>query len=175
MPLFRKKPVVVEAINLAQIQSLPWHFETAVLNTEIELLPEGGALVHTIEGTMEAQPGDWLIRGVKGEFYPCKPDVFDQTYEEVSAEADALKTEFEEAHQVKEDPVAHMRENLRHIHDLIDANFVQTDGEHRLRLHGEIHTGPVVDWTIAFIGTLLRTMKLLLSKNGDQLKPPPQH
>jgi hypothetical protein len=36
----------------------------------------------TLEGTMTASPGDWIIRGVQGEFYPCKPDIFDATYEE---------------------------------------------------------------------------------------------
>ncbi len=35
----------------------------------------------TLEGTMEAVPGDWIIKGVKGEFYPCKPDIFAATYE----------------------------------------------------------------------------------------------
>lgn len=38
-------------------------------------------LLLTLEGTMAANPGDWIIRGVKGEFYPCKPDIFDVTYE----------------------------------------------------------------------------------------------
>jgi hypothetical protein len=37
----------------------------------------------TLEGTMDANPGDWIIKGVKGEFYPCKPDIFEQTYEKV--------------------------------------------------------------------------------------------
>lgn len=44
----------------------------------------GGPLVieiETLEGTMRAEPGDWIIRGVKGEFYPCKPDIFEATYE----------------------------------------------------------------------------------------------
>lgn len=41
--------------------------------------------VRTLEGTMRALPGDWIIRGVQGEFYPCKPDIFEQTYEEVAA------------------------------------------------------------------------------------------
>ena len=39
--------------------------------------------IPTLEGTMIASPGDWIIKGVKGEFYPCKPDVFDITYEKV--------------------------------------------------------------------------------------------
>lgn len=44
--------------------------------------PEGEHLaIRTLEGTMRATPGDWIIRGVKGEFYPCKPDVFAETYE----------------------------------------------------------------------------------------------
>jgi hypothetical protein len=37
--------------------------------------------IHTLEGVMEAVPGDWIIRGVKGELYPCKPDIFAATYE----------------------------------------------------------------------------------------------
>ena len=40
-------------------------------------------LIETLEGTMKAQVGDWLIRGVKGELYPCKPDIFAETYEKV--------------------------------------------------------------------------------------------
>lgn len=39
--------------------------------------------IGTLEGSMRADPGDWIIRGVKGEIYPCKPDIFDQTYERV--------------------------------------------------------------------------------------------
>lgn len=40
--------------------------------------------IETLEGTMQARPGDYIIRGVQGEFYPCKPDIFAATYEEVS-------------------------------------------------------------------------------------------
>ena len=39
--------------------------------------------IHTLEGDMLANPGDWIIRGVQGEFYPCKPDIFDATYQNV--------------------------------------------------------------------------------------------
>ncbi|MGO3089554.1 MAG: hypothetical protein ACTII7_07705 [Galactobacter sp.] len=41
--------------------------------------------INTLEGTMYATPGDYIIRGVQGEFYPCKPDIFDQTYERVES------------------------------------------------------------------------------------------
>jgi hypothetical protein len=41
----------------------------------------GGIYIPTLEGVVVASPGDWIIRGVKGEFYPCKPDIFEATYE----------------------------------------------------------------------------------------------
>lgn len=41
-------------------------------------------LINTLEGTMEADVGDYIIKGIKGEFYPCKPDIFEQTYEELN-------------------------------------------------------------------------------------------
>jgi hypothetical protein len=41
-------------------------------------------VIDTLEGAMGVTPGDWVIKGVQGEFYPCKPDIFDATYEEVS-------------------------------------------------------------------------------------------
>jgi hypothetical protein len=41
--------------------------------------------IHTLEGTMLASPGDWIIRGVRGEFYPCKPDIFAEAYEVADA------------------------------------------------------------------------------------------
>jgi hypothetical protein len=44
-----------------------------------------GLIIHTLEGDMRADIGDWIIRGVKGEFYPCKPDIFDATYEQVTS------------------------------------------------------------------------------------------
>lgn len=43
----------------------------------------GSIMIPTLEGTMEAIPGDWIIKGVNGEFYPCKPDIFEKTYEKV--------------------------------------------------------------------------------------------
>ena len=62
--MFRKRPVVVHAYRY-----------------------EGSAplLIPTIEGEMTAMPGDWIITGVAGEIYPCKPDIFEETYEPVSS------------------------------------------------------------------------------------------
>ena len=85
---FRKRPVVIEAVqwngmNIAQIYAL------AGAHT-IGLGPDGypGALeIPTLEGTMRVDRGDWVIRGVQGEIYPCKPDIFAETYEEVADDA----------------------------------------------------------------------------------------
>lgn len=60
MKQFRKKPVIVNAYR-----------------TEKQLF------IQTLEGTMKAEPGDWVITGVNGEQYPCKPDIFRKTYEEI--------------------------------------------------------------------------------------------
>jgi hypothetical protein len=82
--LFRKRPVVIEAIQFAPVGS------SGVDVAQIEEWCGGdivvdemgyGLMVQTLEGRMRASPGDWIIQGVKGEFYPCKPDIFDLTYE----------------------------------------------------------------------------------------------
>ena len=80
---FRKKPVVIEAIsyngtNFREIQQMINH------NDESPFFMEDGNLkIWTSEGVMTANIGDWIIKGVKGEFYPCKPDIFEATYEKV--------------------------------------------------------------------------------------------
>ncbi|WP_313813007.1 hypothetical protein [Glutamicibacter sp.] len=85
---FRKKPVVIEAFQLTETnrgEILQWAKSNAPLGTLIRAVPKSGhahqMLVHTLEGTMTANVGDYIIRGVQGEFYPCKPDIFEQTYE----------------------------------------------------------------------------------------------
>lgn len=77
---FRKKPVVIEAIQLTpfNLEAIEEFVGGDLANTS------GGVVIATLEGAMHASVGDWIIRGVQGEFYPCKPDVFEQTYEEAS-------------------------------------------------------------------------------------------
>lgn len=82
MPRFRKKPVVIEAMQFdGSYQSgkaiLDWADETVHRSTLI------GLSIKTLEGVMGVSAGDWVIRGVQGEFYPCKPDIFEATYEAV--------------------------------------------------------------------------------------------
>ena len=80
---FRKKPVVIEAAqwngkNLSELSEWSGREWDVVPDGEVNLLA-----VLTLEGVMFARPGDWIIRGVAGEFYPCKPAIFAETYEAV--------------------------------------------------------------------------------------------
>jgi hypothetical protein len=79
MPMFRKKPVVVEAVQFNGSNALEVHRFTngTAKYTERKLT------IPTLEGDHEAKVGDWIVRGVAGEFYPCKPDIFAATYEVV--------------------------------------------------------------------------------------------
>jgi hypothetical protein len=81
---FRKKPVVIEAHQFDGsncIQLLRWMNVPGWDNPELHGTDH--PVIHTLEGDMTPEIGDWIIRGVKGEFYPCKPDIFEMTYERV--------------------------------------------------------------------------------------------
>lgn len=80
MPKFQKKPVVIEAVQYDGTDECARR-----IGLEITVTETG---IQTLEGFMRASPGDWIITGVKGERYPCKPDVFEATYAPV---ADAPK------------------------------------------------------------------------------------
>ena len=80
MARYRKKPVVIDAVQLP-VSSAPAWLADAMDESRILLFADGTARVPTLEGDMMASPGDWIIRGVKGELYPCKPDIFEQTYQ----------------------------------------------------------------------------------------------
>jgi hypothetical protein len=81
---YRTKPIVKEAIqwtskNVEEMKE----FMPASLWSYNPLEVSGSLRIHTLEGVMTALPGDWIIRGLNGEFYPCKPDIFEKTYEAV--------------------------------------------------------------------------------------------
>jgi hypothetical protein len=86
---YRKKPVTIDAVkwrgdNLASIVR-----ELCDVGKAGTLTSRDGILsIKTLEGTMQATPGDWIIRGVKGELYACKPDIFEATYELVDSSID---------------------------------------------------------------------------------------
>lgn len=92
MPKFRKKPVVVEAIqwtgsNLEEIRNF---VGSDLIEEYVEFFDIKRTLnkmlvdiaIDTLEGTMKAGYGDYIIKDVHGDFYPCRPDIFEQTYEE---------------------------------------------------------------------------------------------
>lgn len=89
---YRKLPVEIEAVQFsARItarQEFPDWLNDAKKNGTVEYRPErngpGYLLIKTLEGEMRADQDDWIIRGIRGELYPCKPDIFAATYEPVA-------------------------------------------------------------------------------------------
>lgn len=80
---YRKKPVVIEAVqwngsNLADAHAL--YVELGVVRVPC-LNQDCSLMIETLEGTHEARIGDFIIKGIQGELYPCKPDIFAATYE----------------------------------------------------------------------------------------------
>src|SRR5437868_14059112 len=101
MPKFRKKPVIIEAEQFvtnnaagdAHMHALvewmnqcghPDSFPRLTDAAPVARHDGTSIYVNTVEGEMRASVGDWIIKGVKGEFYPCKPDIFEATYEVVN-------------------------------------------------------------------------------------------
>lgn len=81
MPKFRKKPVVIEAVQITDSTfDLPHPNPEHIRGVTYDPVKRC-AFINTLEGRMRGDIGDWIIRGVKDELYPCKPDVFAATYE----------------------------------------------------------------------------------------------
>jgi hypothetical protein len=85
---YKKKPVAIQAMRLTEDNldaAADWIGEEVAivgcLPKQIVVVKNGKIEIETLEGVMTAGPGDWLIRGVKNEFYPCKNEVFEATYE----------------------------------------------------------------------------------------------
>ncbi len=101
MAKFRKKPVVIEAwhwlFSTAQEDSPSWVLDALNIWPAIGGInfepdhPEGPRMsIATLEGVMIARPGDYIIQGVENELYPCKPDIFQQTYERVEEQQEMI-------------------------------------------------------------------------------------
>ncbi|MFA5344550.1 MAG: hypothetical protein WC381_11405 [Kiritimatiellia bacterium] len=87
MAFFRKRPVVIEALQFTRYTLELAHFLRRA-NYHIDYADggdraDGVLVITTLEGDMRANIGDWIVRGLKGEFYPVRDDIFRQTYEEV--------------------------------------------------------------------------------------------
>ena len=83
---YRKKPVVVDAV---QFNGFNWAECYQFMSDKTLVFPDWikeyeSIDIHTLEGTMKCSNGDYIIKGINGEFYPCKPDIFEKTYEPVN-------------------------------------------------------------------------------------------
>lgn len=83
---FRKKPIVIEAWLIPPesehpIETPPTWLLDALMKGAAKIVSGGGLDIKTLEGVMRGNVGDYVIQGVKGELYPCKPDIFAATYE----------------------------------------------------------------------------------------------
>lgn len=81
---YRKRPIVIQAelFDRDKQHRMSPEFRAAIYQTNPDFGP-GDFRIKTLEGDLHLSAGDWIIKGVKGEFYPCKPDIFNATYEAV--------------------------------------------------------------------------------------------
>lgn len=84
---YKKKPVIIEAVQFKSdmsIKDLNDLIDFIGMKNIVDIGRDNLYLtIRTLEGNMIASPGDYIIKGVQGEFYPCKPDIFNQTYDKV--------------------------------------------------------------------------------------------
>lgn len=80
MKKYRKKPLIIDAIKYTgkNIDEILSSIKMSEISTDFT---SDDLLIKTLEGEMRARPGDYIIKGIAGEFYPCKPDIFESTYE----------------------------------------------------------------------------------------------
>lgn len=130
MKQYRKKPVTIEAVQFDGLN--PTEIKDFVgENCEVEIYdnevtpPVARIVIHTLEGDMEVSKGDYVIKGVKGEFYPCKPDIFERTYE--SEKPDKILGEAAEEYIKKERFRIMTEKNLKLTGD--GAEMTLIDGE----------------------------------------------
>jgi hypothetical protein len=96
---YRKKPVVIQAIQFMGTPASAndvfdaFDIPNAKFVPNMSNLEEGTLLFPTLEGDHTGSAGDWIIKGIKGEFYPCKPDIFEATYESEATDENAVKQE----------------------------------------------------------------------------------
>lgn len=77
---YRKRPLEIEALRYTTVEALKKAFPDVVICVDVE---KGGTSIQTLEGRMDVSFWDYIIKGIKGEYYPCKSDIFEETYERV--------------------------------------------------------------------------------------------
>lgn len=145
----RKKPVVIEAVQLKESydsirECLSFlgriyeeYTETSINNRIAEVKQDNGIDILTLEGKHHASFGDYIIKGVKGEFYPCKPDIFKKTYEILKE--DDLSTDFTELKIICKGGITKVYRNGEEMKDVMAIKF-------------EHEADRVPTYTIRFIG-----------------------
>lgn len=94
MAKYRKKPVEIEAVQFPANAELTDEMKDHIGEADYSYSAEDGLFtITTLEGAMTVSPGDYVIKGVAGEMYPCKPDIFHQTYTRIVAWFDEAKAE----------------------------------------------------------------------------------
>lgn len=85
---YRKKPIIIEAylLHAVDCHDCPEWLKDLYNNSNLCEIHDTHITIKTLEGWMIANKGDYIIKGIKGEFYPCKPDIFEATYEKVTNE-----------------------------------------------------------------------------------------
>lgn len=83
MAMYRKKPVAIESVEWDGSQESAQEINAFNGNQQWHITEDRRMKIPTLEGLMHASVGDFVIKGVSGEFYPCKPDIFEKTYDKV--------------------------------------------------------------------------------------------
>ena len=170
---FRKKPI--------EIQAWHWRFSTEQaeepvwIRDALHRWPQLGSIafephhpdcpriaIATLEGVMTANPGDWIIRGVKGELYPCKPDIFEMTYERADApsDRDALIAALAQAEHGRDEARKHANKLGRELDEQGDElERAERQRDQAIEALRTIHTSPIcfIDCTER-VGAVLATL-----------------
>lgn len=132
---YRKRPVVIEAVQFTGLN----HDEIADFCFP-QIIKVGGSftlLIPTKEGEMTASKGDWVIKGIQGEFYPCKPDIFEATYapaqEEKSLNEKILDRQYYNRVLQLQGAIRNAIENLYLIRDVPYANDIAAELQNALK------------------------------------------
>lgn len=93
---YRKKPVIIEAVqftddSIEKINEINQFMTPLRISYKVQEAPK--IIIETLEGDMTATLGDYIIKGIRGEYYPCKPDIFESTYERVDEDQTQKLTE----------------------------------------------------------------------------------
>lgn len=151
---YRKKPVVIDAFRWTAYQrgaeEPEWFIEALKKGEALFEAPVGESValkIRTLEGIMTARPGDYIIRGVKGEIYPCKPDIFEATYEREDGPASQTVRPDWKAIQWTGD-----KDMMNHFcDDLVRQERLGYDAHNNVRIHHSHETVEIValgDWIV---------------------------